>query len=106
MARIRKLSDNKFLDRLVDVFKRIVLRFSDKFHLDRHPVYHGIAGEFVKLIEPHTEADPAALLVQFKIGFGSLIGRGPHVFTEDDRHYTNLFGAFVGVTSKARKGTS
>ena len=27
--------------------------------------YHGLAGEFVRLIEPQTEADAVALLVQF-----------------------------------------
>ena len=68
--------------------------------------YYGLAGDFVRLVEPHTEADPVALLVQFIIGFGNLVGRGPHFRAEADQHYPNLFGAFVGVSSKARKGTS
>ena len=68
--------------------------------------YHGLAGEFARLVEPHTEADPVALLVQFLGGFGSLIGRGPHFVAEADRHYTNLYVALVGRTSKARKGSS
>src|SRR6185312_11937162 len=35
--------------------------------------FHGVAGELVQLIEPHSEADPAALLIQFLAGFGNLI---------------------------------
>jgi hypothetical protein len=68
--------------------------------------FHGPAGEFVRLVEPHSEADPAALLNQFLDGFGNLIGRGPHVRVEDTEHGANLFVAIVGNTSKARKGTS
>jgi hypothetical protein len=37
----------------------------------------GLAGEFVRLVEPHSESDPAALLIQFLVGFGNLIGRSP-----------------------------
>ena len=68
--------------------------------------FHGLSGEVVKILEPHTEADNAALLIQFLIFFGNIIGRGPHYLVEGDRHYTNLFGVIVGDTSKARKGTS
>ena len=35
----------------------------------------GLAGDVVRLIEPHSEADPAALLVQFLIAFGNAAGR-------------------------------
>ena len=66
----------------------------------------GPAGEFTRLVAPHTEADSAALLVQFLIGFGNLVGRGVHFRAEADLHYTNLFGCFVGVSSKGRKGVS
>jgi hypothetical protein len=68
--------------------------------------FHGIAGEIVHAIEPHTEADPAALLIQFLVGFGNLIGRGAHTTVEADRHGCNLFAAIVGVSAKGRKGTS
>ncbi len=68
--------------------------------------FHGIAGELVRLIAPHTEADPAALLVQFLVAWGSLVGRGPYYLAEEDRHHTNLFCVIAGVTSKGRKGTS
>jgi hypothetical protein len=60
----------------------------------------------VQLIEPHSEADPAALLIQFLVGFGNLIGRSAHFTAEADRHFSNLFAVLVGQTSKGRKGTS
>src|SRR5215472_6590179 len=68
--------------------------------------YHGLAGDFVRIVLPHSEADPVALLIQFLVMFGSVIGRRVHFYAEADRHYTNLFGCFVGTTAKARKGTS
>lgn len=68
--------------------------------------FHGLAGEFVGRVEPHTEADPIALLVQFLVMFGNLVGRGPHVRIEADRHAANLFAILVGATSKGRKGVS
>jgi hypothetical protein len=67
---------------------------------------HGIAGEFVRLVEPVTESDPAALLIQFLVAFGALVGRGPHYRVESTNHHASLFTILVGQTSKARKGTS
>lgn len=68
--------------------------------------YYGIAGDLIKAIEPHTEADPAALLVQVLVAFGILVQRAPYVPVEGDRHYANLFALLVGGTAKGRKGTS
>lgn len=68
--------------------------------------FHGVAGDLVKAIEPESEADPAALLVQFLVGFGNVIGRGPHFVVEADQHHMNLFTVIVGETAKARKGVS
>jgi len=70
------------------------------------PAFHGLAGEIVRAIEPHSESDPAGLLLQFLTAFGNVIGRGPHFKAEADRHSMNLFIVLVGETSKARKGTS
>ncbi len=67
---------------------------------------HGIAGEFVRMIEPDTEADTSAILVQFLVAFGALVGRGPHYRVEGDQHHCNLFALLVGGTAKGRKGTS
>jgi hypothetical protein len=68
--------------------------------------YYGLAGEVVRTIEPHSEADPAALLIQFLAFYGNMIGRSPYYQVEADRHHANLFAVLVGDTSKARKGTS
>ncbi|HUT49848.1 MAG TPA: DUF3987 domain-containing protein, partial [Alphaproteobacteria bacterium] len=68
--------------------------------------YHGLAGDIVRTIEPHSEADPAAVLVQLLIAFGSVIGREAHFAVEADKHHLNLFAAMVGATAKARKGVS
>jgi hypothetical protein len=68
--------------------------------------YHGVVGEFVREISPHTESDPAAVLVQTLVCLGNAFGRGPHFHVEDTRHGTNLFAVVVGATSTARKGTS
>ena len=69
-------------------------------------VYHGIIGEVVRTIEPETEADPVAILIQLIVAAGSMIGRRAYYQVESDRHHPNLFAAAVGDTSKARKGTS
>ncbi len=66
----------------------------------------GLPGEFVRTVLPHTEADPAALLVQFLVAFGIVIGRGPHFCVEGDQHGLNLFSLILGNTSKGRKGSS
>ncbi|MGI8542155.1 MAG: DUF3987 domain-containing protein [Aridibacter sp.] len=68
--------------------------------------FYGLAGEIVRTIEPHTEADNAALLVQLLTGFGSLIGKTAYFRAEADQHFTKLFCVLVGASSKGRKGTS
>jgi hypothetical protein len=68
--------------------------------------YHGPAGDFVRLVEPHTEADPVGLLLQLLTMFGSAAGRSAYFVAEADHHFPNLFVASVGATSKGRKGTS
>jgi hypothetical protein len=67
--------------------------------------YHGLAGDFVRTLEPHTEADPAGLLVQLLVVFGNLVGNSPYYKVEDDRHHANLFAALVGDSARGRKGT-
>ena len=83
--------------------------------VDEHPrqwpvlapeALHGLAGEVVELIGPHTEADPVALLLQFLVSFGNAIDRGHYYQVEGDKHYCNLFAVQVGETGKSRKGTS
>jgi Bifunctional DNA primase/polymerase, N-terminal/Primase C terminal 1 (PriCT-1) len=68
--------------------------------------FHGVAGEFVACVDPHTEADPVGLLAQFLAYIGNLIGRSPYFRVEASRHHSNIFPVLVGVSSKSRKGSS
>jgi hypothetical protein len=67
---------------------------------------HGLAGLVVGTIAPHTEAHPAAILLQFLAAFGNLVGPGPRCMVDATCHGLNLFVVLVGESSKARKGTS
>lgn len=71
-----------------------------------HEAFYGLAGGVVRRIEPHTESDPAALLVQFLCAFGNIIGRNSHFQIEADKHFGNLFVILAGESAKGRKGTS
>jgi hypothetical protein len=68
--------------------------------------FHGPVGDVLRGIGPHTEADPAALLIHLLTGFGNVIGRSAHFRVGAALHYTNLFCVLVGKTAKARKGTA
>src|SRR6516162_8516104 len=63
--------------------------------------YHGLAGEVVTTILPHTEADPVALLLQTHVSFGNVVGRQPYYFIEGAD-----FALLAGPTAKGRKGTA
>lgn len=66
--------------------------------------FHGIAGRIVRAIEPYSEADPVAILMHVLIGFGNMIGRGPHALVERTEHTCGEFVVLVGASSKGRKG--
>jgi 5S rRNA maturation endonuclease (ribonuclease M5) len=68
--------------------------------------FYGLAGDIVRRIEPHTEADPVALLLQVLTVFGNIIGRDAYTVADGARHYLKLFTVLVGKTSKGRKGTA
>ena len=72
----------------------------------RPEAFHGIVGEITRVIEPQTEADPAAILAQILIISGNVVGRSAHLRIEATSHFANEFLLIVGETSKARKGTS
>jgi hypothetical protein len=68
--------------------------------------YHGLVGEVLNTLDPHSEADPVAILVQLLAAFGNVVGPQPHWFAEADRHSLKLFTVLVGTSSKGRKGAS
>jgi hypothetical protein len=67
---------------------------------------YGVAGMAVRALAPHTEAHPAAILLQLLAAFGNAVGPAPHCMVDATRHALNLFVVLVGESSKARKGTS
>ena len=60
----------------------------------------------VEAIEPYSEADPVAILVNTLTAFGNVIGSGPHFLVEKSEHHLNLFAVQVGKSAKGRKGTA
>ncbi|MFH1485679.1 MAG: hypothetical protein ABIH46_06385, partial [Chloroflexota bacterium] len=67
---------------------------------------HGVLGEIIDTVEPHTEADPVAILTNLLVFFGNAVGYGPHFRVEQDKHGMRLFAVQVGHTSKGRKGVA
>jgi hypothetical protein len=67
---------------------------------------HGLAGDVVKALDPHAEADPVSILVQFLTTFGNIIGNNAYYLVESDQHHANLFSVQVGASAKGRKGTA
>jgi hypothetical protein len=57
---------------------------------------YALPGDIVRAVDPHTEADPVAVLVNLLAAFGSACGRGAHVNIGPDAHYLNIFAALVG----------
>jgi Bifunctional DNA primase/polymerase, N-terminal/Protein of unknown function (DUF3987) len=67
---------------------------------------YGLPGDVVQVFEPHTEADPVAVLANFLCAFGSVIGRGAFAHVGATEHHLKLFVGLVGETAKGRKGES
>jgi uncharacterized protein DUF3987 len=68
--------------------------------------YHGLTGQVVTRIAPHTQADPAAILTQLLVCSGALIGRDAYFQVEATHHHPNEFVVLIGDSAKARKGSS
>ena len=62
--------------------------------------YHGLPGQIVQKIAPHTEADPVAILAQLLVACGALIGRDAHFQVEATHHHPNEFVVLVGTSAK------
>ena len=72
-----------------------------------HPAaLRGLAGEIVRAVEPHSEADPVGILVSTLVRYAATVGRSPHSMVGSTRHGVNLFALLVGSTSQGRKGTA
>lgn len=87
----------------------VTLEVSDQSPFPEDPAkeaFAGLVGEFVEAVDPHTEASRVAVLIQFLVAFGNLVGRGPYFRVENTMHHFNLYAVIVGNTAKGRKGTS
>jgi hypothetical protein len=60
----------------------------------------------VRALEPHTEADPNALLLTLLTAFGNIVGSRAKAQADGAPHPAKLFAVVVGETANARKGTS
>jgi hypothetical protein len=67
---------------------------------------YGLAGRIVETIEPNSEADPVAVLINVLVAVGNVIGSKPHFRVEHTKHPLRLNVGLVGRTAKARKGTA
>ena len=76
------------------------------FPVPNEKCFYGLADDFVRLVEPHTEASRMALLAQFLVYFGNIVGRSAFFKVEGDKQFTNCFCVLVGKTASGRKGTS
>jgi hypothetical protein len=71
----------------------------------REEAFYGVAGDFVRIVEPHTEADRHALLANFLSGVSAAIGSNPYT-TGVRRQPAKVNVVIVGDTGDARKGTA
>jgi hypothetical protein len=67
---------------------------------------HGLAGDIVREIAPHTEADIPGMLFTLLAQVGSVLGAGVRACVGDDPHPGRLFVAIVGDSSTGGKGMS
>lgn len=102
----------KFADRRGIALKRVA-SFDSFSSLSKssHPVlddaaYYGLAGDVVRALDPHTEADPAGILVSLLAAFGAMVGPGPHALASSAHHPARIFPVLVGRTAGGRKGSA
>ena len=67
---------------------------------------YGLAGDVVRAVEPHTEGDPAALLLSYLTLLGNACGPQASVIIGADHHPGRLYTLLVGDSATARKGTA
>jgi len=93
------------LDKLTSLFipRKIEINYPKPIN---NKAYYGLAGDIVRLIEPHSEADSVALLINLLTCFGNIVGNKPHFEIGADNHSLKIFAVLVGESSKSRKGHS
>jgi hypothetical protein len=67
--------------------------------------YYGPTGDFLRTVDPYTEATDAGVLAHWLATIGTLAGSGPYIWAGGE-HFPRLHVGVVGRTSTGRKGTS
>ncbi|MDG4790383.1 bifunctional DNA primase/polymerase [Micromonospora sp. WMMD1102] len=75
------------------------------------PVLHedaryGLAADLVNLYDPHTEADPAAVMLTFLATAGCRFGSGYYITGGNTRHAPKVWPILCGDTATGAKGTA
>jgi hypothetical protein len=65
----------------------------------------GLAGDVIAALDPTTEADPNAMLVQLLAATGGLLGSRVHLLVGEKRHALRVWTLVVGSTARGKKGT-
>lgn len=68
--------------------------------------FHGIFGEIVGELEPHTEADQAGILACLLAYFAAATGPGPHFRLSSTTQNARINVLIAGDSARARKGTA
>src|SRR5262249_10519481 len=67
--------------------------------------YYGLAGRIVRAIEPHSEADPVAILMNVLLAIANAVGRGPHALVEKTQHTCGEFAVWSARQRKAGRAS-
>jgi len=67
-------------------------------------MFHGILGDIVEAVKPHTEADPVGIYVSLLAGCGAILGERPHIDIGSTRHPVLIWPLLFGNTGTGRKG--
>lgn len=68
--------------------------------------YHGVLGEIVREVAPHTEADPVGMLAVLISGIGNALGAAIHARVLGTPHPARLNIILVGKTREGAKGSA
>jgi len=93
------------LDKLTSLFSPRKIEINFPKPID-NKAFYGLVGDIIGVVDPHSEADTVALLINFLTCFGNIIGDKPHFRVGADKHSLKVFTVLVGESSKARKGHS
>lgn len=68
--------------------------------------FHGVLGDIVRTLAPHSEADPAGILASLLVYTATSLGPGPHFRLSGTSHPARLDILIVGQSARARKGSA